>query len=274
VQAPPTQTAIPGQEQPGSPQVHYRVNYRPSDTDPWQLYAQTRSLENANKIADDVRQSGYQAEVVDDATPVPQPYPDASDYSASDYYPISNYASTYNTYMLPGGGYNYGWYGGWYPGYRHHFYAGYWGNSGRYWHNGWWRGHGWNGGWNRGYGDGWNTSHRNWNYNHADRSSHLNHHERVNRNVHRMDNFHQLTTGHHAAGHYGAAWHAGHQVSGHHGGGHYANGRRTAGHQARAHFAGGHAGRGHARAAGGRGGGQRTSPGRNAGGQSARHNDP
>ena len=55
------------------------------------------------RSAEDVRQSGYQAEVVDNATPVPQFYPDAADTSASDYYPTSNWAADYNHYMVPGG---------------------------------------------------------------------------------------------------------------------------------------------------------------------------
>ena len=80
----------------------YRVNYRPSDSDPWQLYAETRSLDKANTIAAGVKESGYQAQVVDDLTPSAQPYPDAAETSASNYYPTSNWASDYNYYIVPG----------------------------------------------------------------------------------------------------------------------------------------------------------------------------
>src|SRR5258708_4704936 len=79
------------QAQPGPPQaqqgaerpqgqdasLRYRVNYRPSETNPWQVYSETRSLEQANAIAADVRSSGYLAEVVDSSTPAPQMFPDA-----------------------------------------------------------------------------------------------------------------------------------------------------------------------------------------------------
>ena len=144
------------------------------------MYSGTRSLDKANTIAHEVRQTGYQAEVVDDATPVPQFYPDVADTSASNYYPTSNWAADYNHYNVPGGNYGYGWYGGWNPWYRHRIYPSYGWNSGRYAQNGWWRGHGWNTGWNSGYGwgDGWNHSHRNFNANHAGRSTHYAHHER------------------------------------------------------------------------------------------------
>src|SRR5262245_59022826 len=138
--------------QPSSAAPRYRVNYRPTETDPWQLYGGTRSLDKANTIAHEVRQTGYQAEVVDDATPVPQFYPDVADTSASNYYPTSNWAADYNHYNVPGGNYGYGWYGGWNPWYRHRIYPSYGWNSGRYVQNGWWRGHGWNTGWNSGYG--------------------------------------------------------------------------------------------------------------------------
>ena len=95
--------------------TRYRVNYRPSRGDPWQLYAETRNLEQANTIASGVKQSGYQAQIVDDLTPAPQPYPDASETSASSYYPTSNWAADYNRYIVPGASYNYGCYGGWNP---------------------------------------------------------------------------------------------------------------------------------------------------------------
>jgi hypothetical protein len=111
-------TLAPGQTHPGphasasataATAVKYRVNYRPSDADPWQLYAQSRDLSKANAIAAEVRQTGYQAGVVDDATPVPQFYPDATDTSASGYYPTSNWAADYNQCVVPGGNYGYGW---------------------------------------------------------------------------------------------------------------------------------------------------------------------
>ena len=84
------------------PTAQYRVNYRPSDTDPWQLYAQSRDPARANTIAAGGPPEGYQAEVVDDATPVPQFYPDAADTSASNYYPTSNWAADYNQYVGAG----------------------------------------------------------------------------------------------------------------------------------------------------------------------------
>src|SRR5207248_1790437 len=86
-QPPTTAARVRGasaQAQPGSNPLRYRVNYRPSDKDPWQLYAETRSRDKANTIASEVRESGYRAQVVDDLTPAPQPYPDASETSASD----------------------------------------------------------------------------------------------------------------------------------------------------------------------------------------------
>src|SRR3954447_4181091 len=105
--------------------ARYRVNYRPSGTDPWQFYADSRDHAKADAIAAEVRQSGYQAEVVDDATPVPQFYPDGANSSASNYYPTSNWAADYNHYVVPGGNYSYGWYGGFNPWYRHRLYPGY-----------------------------------------------------------------------------------------------------------------------------------------------------
>src|SRR5262249_15909782 len=106
-----------GQARAGSNSLRYRVNYRPSPNDPWQLYSETRSLEKANMIASEVKESGYQAQVVDDLTPSHQPYPDASETSASSYYPTSNWTADYNYYVVPGRQYNYGWYGGWNPWY-------------------------------------------------------------------------------------------------------------------------------------------------------------
>ena len=96
--------------------LRYQVNYRASESDPWQLYAIDANLDNANTIAAKVKSSGYFSEVVNNLTPVVQPYPDMAETSASRYYPTSNWSSDYNYYMVPGGNYNnYGWYGGWYP---------------------------------------------------------------------------------------------------------------------------------------------------------------
>ena len=44
--------------------LRYQVNYRASATDPWQLYASTRNLNNANSIAAEVKSTGYQTQVV------------------------------------------------------------------------------------------------------------------------------------------------------------------------------------------------------------------
>jgi hypothetical protein len=248
--------------------TRYRVNYRAADSAPWQVYAEARTRDKADAIAAEVRQSGYQAEVVSNQNPTPQAYPDASDYSASGYYPTSNWASNYNTYVVPGGGsYNYGWYGGWHPWYRYNVYPGYWWNSGRYWHNGWWRGHGWNHGWNRGYG-GWNASHRNWNHSHSDRGSHHTHSEHHAAQAHHGYHPSRMTTGHHSAGHHAAARHAAHAGGEHRGTGHFGHGARTAGHNAAGHRAAGHAVRGHA------GGGRHASAGRHAGAHHAAHHDP
>ncbi len=215
----------------------FRVNYRPTSGDPWQVYAESRDRARADSIADEVRQSGYQAEVVSGATPVPQFYPDATQSSASNYYPTSNWAADYNQYNVPGGGYGYGWYGGWNPWYRHRVYPGYAYNSGRYWNNGWWRGHGWNGGWGGAgavWGEGWNNSHRNWNYNHADRG-HYAHHEHHSSAAHHGYANHRATAGHHQSGHHAAAWHGNHHGGEHRGHGHAPNhgGGGHGGHRAR-----------------------------------------
>jgi hypothetical protein len=259
----PLEETVPSQ--PEAATAKYRVNYRPSDADPWQFYAQSRDPARANTVAMEVRQSGYQAEVVNDATPVPQFYPDASATSASNYYPTSNWAADYNRYMVPGGNYGYGWYGGWNPWYRHRVYPSYAANTGRYWHNGYWRGGGWTGGWGQGngWGDGWNNSHRNWNANHADRGAHAAHHERHAAAAHHGYAPNRMTTGHHQAGHHAAAWHGNHHASAHRGTGHFAGGARTAGRRGGAHSAGGH----------GRAG-NHASAGRHAGGMHARHLDP
>ncbi len=251
--------------QPAQATVQYRVNYRPADTDAWQFYAQSRDPTRANTIAAEVRQTGYQAAVVDDATPVPQFYPDAANTSASNYYPTSNWAADYNHYVVPGGNYGYGWYGGWNPWNRHHVYPSYTANSGRYPHNAMWRGGGWNGGWGQGngWGDGWNNSHRNWNANHADRGAHAAHHERHAAAAHHGYAPNRMTTGHHQAAHHAAAWHGNHHAAAHRGTGHFAVGARTAGRRGAAHRAGGHGGAG-----------RHASAGRHAGGMHARHLDP
>jgi hypothetical protein len=242
------------------------VNYRPTASDPWQLYTEARTPAKASAIAGEMRQAGYQAEVVDNSTPLPQFYPDAANTSASGYYPTSNYAADYNTYIVPGGGYGYGWYGGWNPWYRHRVFPGYWWNSGRYWHGGGWGAHGWSHGWNHAYnwGDHWNHSHRNWNHSHADRGTHATHSEHHAAAAHHGFAGHRATAGHHLAGHHAAAWHGNHHAADHRGTGHSARGARTGGHRGSAH-----AGAGHARG----GGGHRTA-GRHAGGMHARHMDP
>jgi hypothetical protein len=247
--------------------VRYRVNYRPSDKDPWQTYAVARDRTKADSIAAEVKQTGYQSEVVDGTTPTPQPYPDAADTSASSYYPTSNWAADYNQYVVPGGDYNYGWYGGWNPWYRNRVYTNYWANNGRNWNNGWYRGGGWYGGWNRGtgWGNGWNHSHRNYNYNHGDRGSHYAHHERHAAAAHHSYPGHRATAGHHAAGHHAAAWHGNHASGEHRGTGHFGGGARTGGHRGGAHHASGH---------GRAGAGHHNSAGRHAGGHHARHLDP
>ena len=245
--------------------VRYRVNYRPSASDPWQLNTEVRSLAKANAIAADLRQAGYQAEVVDNSAPVPQFFPDAADTSASGYYPTSNYAADYNTYIVPGGQYGYGWYGGWNPWYRHRVYSNYWWNGGNYWNSGWWGGHGWSHGWNHAYhwGDHWNHSHRNWNHSHADRGTHATHSEHHAAAAHHGYAGHRATAGHHYGGHHAAGWHGNHHAADHRGTGHFGRGGRTGGHGG-AHRGGGHA----------RGGGGHHTGGRHAGGAHAGHMDP
>ena len=140
-------TPVQALSQPSPKSLRYRVNYRPTGSDPWQLYSETRSLDKANTIASGVRESGYQAQVIDDLTPAAQRYPDASETSASNYYPTSNWAADYNRYIVPGGGYNYAWYGGWNPMYGYRSYPNYWWNGGNSWTSGFWPGHYWNNGW-------------------------------------------------------------------------------------------------------------------------------
>ncbi len=254
----------------GSNPLTYRVNYRPSDRDPWQLYAETRSLDKANIIASGVKESGYRSQVVDDLSPFAQPFPDASETSASNYYPTSNWAADYNNYIVPGRNYNYGWYGGWNPWYGYRFYPNYFWNGGNSWNSGSWRGHYWNNGWNRGVG--WNSSHRYWNNSNADRGTHFAHSERNGQNAHQMYHAHHVSAGHHSPGHHAAARHASNASYAHRGTVHRSAGARTAGHRAAAHHAAGHAARGHA--GGRRGGAGHHSPGRNAAGHSGRHHDP
>jgi hypothetical protein len=266
---------------PSSSAMRYRVNYRPSADDPWQIYTEVRSQAKADQIAADLRQSGYRSEVVDDWTPTPQPYPDAAQTSASRYYPTSNWSSDYNYYVVPGGrSYNYGWFGGWNPGYINRVYPGYAWNGGSYWHNGYWRGHNWNRGWNRGWngagwwggggwagGGGWSGSHRNWNSSHSHRGSHESHHEHHSRQAHHASQTHHHTAGHHTAGHHAAGHHASHASADHRGTGHRGAGGRTGGRGGAHHAAGGHGG-------GGRRGGRGGGAGHHAAGHSGRHHDP
>jgi hypothetical protein len=260
-----------GVAQPGAKALRYRVNYRPTSSDPWQLYSETRSLTKANTIAAEVKSSGYESQVVDDLTPSPQPFPDSSETSASNYYPSSNWAADYNRYVVPGGNYSYGWYGGWHPGYGYRSYPNYWWNGGSSWNSGYWPGHYWNSGWRR--GEGLVNGHRNWNNSHVDRGTHDAHHERHSQNAHHMYHPQHNSAGHHSPGHHAAARHSSHASSDHRGTGHRGAGARTAGHRGAAHRAGGHAARGHT-GRGGRGGGHRNSPGRNAAGHHGRHLDP
>jgi hypothetical protein len=269
-QAPGAPAAGGGLVQSGSHPLTYRVNYRPSENDTWQLYAETRGLDKANTIAAGVRETGYQTQVIDDLTPSAQPFPDASETSASNYYPTSNWAADYNNYIVPGRSNNYGWYGGWYPWYGYRSYPNYYWNGGNSWNSGYWPGHYWNNGWNR--GAGWNTSHRYWNNSNADRGTHNAYHEQHSQNAHHMYHAQHVSAGHHSPGHHAAARHASNASYGHRGTGHRGAGTRTAGHRAAAHHAAGHAARGHGR--GGRGGGGHHSPGRNAAGHSGRHHDP
>jgi hypothetical protein len=262
--------AAAAQAQAGFAPLHYRVNYRPAESDPWQLYAETRTLDKANQIASDIGQTGYLTQVVDDLTPSPQPYPDAAVTSASGYYPTSNWAADYNNYVVPGRGYGYGWYGGWYPWFGYRSYPNYWWNGGNSWNSGYWPGHYWNSGWRR--GTGWNSSHRYWNNSHADRGTHFANHERNSQNAHHMYHAQHASVGHHQAGHHAAARHASNASGDHRGTGHRGAGARTAGHRAAGHRAAGHAARGHAGR--GRAGGHRNSPGRNAAGHHGRHLDP
>ncbi len=250
----------------------FRVQYRADSGANWQDYLETRSKEKADTVAKEMKESGYQAQVVNDQTPAPQPYPDQDNTSASGYYPASNYASDYNTYLVPGGNYGYTSYSGWNPGYRHYWFPGYWnGGSSWGWGGGWWGGHGWHGGWHRGYHwhDGWHHGHRSYNHSHANRGTHYAHHERHANQAHHAYNNHRNTAGHHMAGHHAAAHHATSHTADHRGTGHHPAGARNGGRRAGAHSANGHAFRG------GRGGGGRgNSAGRNAAGAHGRHLDP
>ena len=169
--------------------IRYQVNYRPSANDPWQLYAATRGLDKANAIAAEVQSTGYLAQVVNNLTPSPQPYPDAAETSASSYYPTSNWSSDYNYYIVPGRSYNYGWYGGWNPRYGYRSYPNYWWNGNRSFYGAGYGGHYWGGGWRRGGGWGgagwsggaWSGNHRNWNNSHVDRGTHNASHEQQQR---------------------------------------------------------------------------------------------
>ena len=259
------------QAAPRAGSVRYRVNYRATGQDPWQVYSETKNRTKAESVAAEVRASGYQAEVVNDLTPSPQPYPDPAETSASGYYPTSNWAADYNTYVVPGGNYNYGWYGGYNPLYGHRHYSNYWWNGGNSGYGGGWGGHWWNRGWH--HGEGWGA-HRHWNNSHAHRGSHFAHHERHGQHAHHMYHPHRNTAGHHTAGHHAAARHASNHSAEHRGTGHRNAGARTAGHRAAGHHAAGHAARGHAGRGGRGGGGAHNTAGRHAGGQHARHLDP
>jgi hypothetical protein len=248
--------------------IKYRVNYRPTADDPWQQYAETRSLDKANAIASEVQNSGYLSQVVNDLTPSAQPYPDMAETSASGYYPTSNWASDYNYYVVPSRGYNYGWWGGYLPTYGYRYYPNYWWNGGGWGGWGWGRHH-WGGGWHRGEGF---SSHRRWNYSHVNRSTHDTHHERHSDNAHHQYHPQHSSAGHHRPGHHAAARHASGHSADHRGNSHHrAPGARTAGHRA-GHRAAGHASRGHARGA--RGGAHHASPGGHAAGHHAAHHDP
>jgi hypothetical protein len=254
----------------------YRVNYRPTASDVWQQYAETRSLDKANAIAAEVQTSGYLSQVVNDLTPSPQPFPDMAETSASRYYPTSNWASDYNYYVVPGSGYNYGWYGGYNPSYGYRSYPNYWWNGGSSGYGGGWGGHYWGGGWRR--GDGVSTSHRNWNYSHVDRSTHDPYNERHSDNAHHQYHAQHTSAGHHQPGHHAAARHASNHSADHRGNSHNrAGGARTAGHHAGGHHAAGHSSRGHTGKGGrggGRGGGHHASPGGHAASHHAGHLDP
>ncbi len=222
----------PGPGQTATNPLRYQVNYRASSNDPWQLYASTRSLANANAIAAEVKATGYEAEVVSNQTPAAQLYPDAEETSASRYYPTSNWAQDYNYYVVPGGNNNYGTYAGWNPWYGYRSYPNYWWNGGRSYYGAGWGGHYWGGGWRRGGGWGgagwsggaWSGHHRNWNMSHADRSTHAAHSERNGEQTHQQYHAHQASAGHHQPGHHAAARHASQASSEHRGAGHRGNG--------------------------------------------------
>ena len=101
-----------GQAATATNPTRYRVNYRPDRQRAVAALCGDPKLDKANAIAAEFTGSGYLSQVVNDLTPSPQPFPDAAETSASRYYPTSNWASDYNYYVVPGGNYNYGWYGG------------------------------------------------------------------------------------------------------------------------------------------------------------------
>ena len=242
----------------GTNPIQYRVNYRPTDTTSGSSTPRRAASTRPTLIAAEVRGSGYQSQVVNDLTPLPHVFPDFAETSASRYYPTSNWASDYNYYVVPGTGYNYGWYGGYNPTYGYRYYPNYWWNGGTSGWGGGWGGHYWGGGWHR--GEGFSSSHRNWNYSHVNRGTHDPNSERHSDNAHHQYHPQHTSAGHHQPGHHAAARHASNHSGDHRGNSHArAGGARTAGHRGAAHHAAGHASRGHAgRGAGGRGGGGRA----------------
>ena len=136
---------------------------------------------NANAIAAEVKSTGYETQVVNSLTPAAQPLPGCEPKRAPrGIIPRRTGRQDYNYYVVPGGNYNYGSYGGWNPWYGYRSYPNYWWNGGRSFYGAGWGGHYWGGGWRRGGGWGgagwsggaWSSNHRNWNNSHVDRSTH------------------------------------------------------------------------------------------------------
>ena len=272
----------PGSGRPGQTATNplrYQVNYRATANDPWQLYASTRSLRKANAIAAEVKSTGYltRCRQQPDARPAAIT-PILRRPSASRYYPTSNWSSDYNYYVVPGGNYNYGWYGGWNPWYGYRSYPNYWWNGGRSYYGAGWGGHYWGGGWRRGGGWGgagwsggaWSGNHRNWNNSHVDRSTHG---ATMSGTANRLiisTTPQQHSAGHHQPGHHAAARHASHASAEHRGAGHRGSGAAPA--PAAIERAAHHAARGHG--GGARWRRHRRSPGGHAAAHHAGHHDP
>ena len=108
----PAANGIPGA-------ARYRVNSGPRPADPWQLYAESRSLAKANGIADECASRGYLAEVVDNSTPAPQFYPRGCRDQCLGLLSDLEFRGRLQPVCRAGGLVRYGWYGGWNPGYRH-----------------------------------------------------------------------------------------------------------------------------------------------------------